>query len=313
MTNREDVTADLVVLRLQERGVSYLRFNTEDVLEHAQISLVPGAPDESTLTLRRGGVSLAEISAVWFRRPVAARATHVPDPTAARFAVQEGEAALRNLWVLLAHARWVSPADRLREAQPRLHQLAIARACGLEVPPTLVTNDPNRARAFVARYPVVVAKAIGVGHVADGQRDVALYATRLEREEIDMRIGDVASAPVLLQECIDKCADVRVTVVGERVFATEITVPGSSVLDWRSVPYEALRQRPTALPPAIEQGVVQLVRSLGLRFGAIDLARREDGSLVFLEINPNGQWGWIEQELGTPISDAIVDLLAADD
>jgi hypothetical protein len=34
---------------------------------------------------------------------------------------------------------------------------------------------------------------------------------------------------------------------------------------------------------------------------------------VFLEINPNGQWGWIEQELGTPISDAIVDLLSAVD
>lgn len=115
----------------------------------------------------------------------------------------------RNLWVLLAHARLVSPPDRLRAAQPRLHQLAMARACGLEVPPTLVTNDPDRARTFVARYQAVVAKAIGVGHVAHGQHDVALYATRLERGEIDTRIAEVASAPVLLQECIAKCADVR--------------------------------------------------------------------------------------------------------
>ena len=52
-----------------------------------------------------------------------------------------------------------------------------------------------------------------------------------------------------------------------------------------------------------------MVERLGLCYGAIDMILTPDGRYVFIEINPNGQYLWIEQETGLPISAAICDLL----
>lgn len=48
---------------------------------------------------------------------------------------------------------------------------------------------------------------------------------------------------------------------------------------------------------------------MGLCYGAIDMVVTPDERYVFIEINPNGQYLWVEQATGLPISDAICDLL----
>jgi glutathione synthase/RimK-type ligase-like ATP-grasp enzyme len=116
---------------------------------------------------------------------------------------------------------------------------------------------------------------------------------------------------MILQREITKRADVRVTVVGDRVFAAAISSQGSpeTEVDWRrggsgDLPYQAI-----TLPDSLSALCVQLVNSLDLRFGAIDLVWDEDGVFWFLEVNPNGQWAWIETRTGHPITAAIVDAL----
>ncbi|MGH3904027.1 MAG: ATP-grasp ribosomal peptide maturase, partial [Pseudonocardiaceae bacterium] len=94
-------------------------------------------------------------------------------------------------------------------------------------------------------------------------------------------------------------------VVGESVFATEIKNPGE--LDWRRS-HDNITYRPYELPDTVVAGIHRLMRSLGLVFGALDFVRTEHG-YQFLEINPNGQWGWIEHQTGQRISRALATTL----
>ncbi|MGH3833734.1 MAG: hypothetical protein ACRDRS_25405 [Pseudonocardiaceae bacterium] len=98
-----------------------------------------------------------------------------------------------------------------------------------------------------------------------------------------------------------KIADLRVTVIGESVFATRIDNPGE--LDWRRS-HDNITYRPCELPDTVLAGVHRLMRSFGLVFDALDFVLTDQGH-QFIEINPNGQWGWIERQTGQPLSRAL--------
>src|SRR5208282_439036 len=108
-----------------------------------------------------------------------------------------------------------------------------------------------------------------------------------------------------------KEADIRVTVVGKVVFATEIQSQDyeETETDWRRGGHVELVYRAHELPREITEKCVCLVRKFGLRFGAIDLILDRKGLYWFLEINPNGQWAWIQNRTGQPIAQAIVNEL----
>ncbi|NJR75066.1 MAG: hypothetical protein HC773_18390 [Scytonema sp. CRU_2_7] len=113
------------------------------------------------------------------------------------------------------------------------------------------------------------------------------------------------------QAYIPKRLELRITVVGQQVFAAEIhsQETNHTRYDWRRYDHHKTPYFPHELPPEVEQRCVQLVEKLGLCYGAIDMILTPDGRYVFLEINPNGQYLWIELATGLPISDAICDLL----
>jgi len=121
----------------------------------------------------------------------------------------------------------------------------------------------------------------------------------------------IALTAHLFQAKVAKEADVRVTVVGDQLFAAELSLTDGApigALDWRQH-HEYIRYRPCPVPSVVADGVADLVNRLGLRFGALDFILTPDGQWVFLEINPNGQWAWIERVTGLPISAALADLL----
>ena len=123
----------------------------------------------------------------------------------------------------------------------------------------------------------------------------------------------LALAPVTFQEKVEKVSDIRVTVVGDDVFAAEILSQGreSSKVDWRATDDPNLEHRVHELPSALVSRCRRLVSHLGLNFGALDLALKPDGTYVFFEINPNGEWLWLEDQLGFPLSERIATWLTA--
>lgn len=310
VTNEEDVTCDLVVIRLRARAIPYVRFNTDKFLIDSGFTWsIDGNHVLAELNGRRNTLDLSTVTAVWYRRPVSPRTpSAITHPGAADFATREAEACLRNLWSQLG-GLWVSPPAAIRAAEAKLEQLRRAVEVGLPVPATLVTDDPTRARDFCRVHRQIVAKSLGSAAVDHVHGRSVIFTTALHEEDFD-QLDAVALVPTLLQERIPKRCDLRVTIVGERVFAAEIHTPYEpDILDWRREPLERLAHTHHELPEKVARQVTALTKGFGLQFAAIDFVVEPSGRYVFLELNPNGQWGWIELSLGVPIADALVDLL----
>ncbi|MGH9524289.1 MAG: hypothetical protein ACRD3E_17330, partial [Terriglobales bacterium] len=191
--------------------------------------------------------------------------------------------------------------------------LAVAAGLGFTIPRTVVTNQPSRAIEFYNENGghIVSKNAEGLRVERNGEtRRVFTYPVR--RRDL-ANYQAVCQAPVVFQERIPKKIELRVTVVGRKVFAAGIASQNARQLqhDWRHYHDFGGDQYYSVydLPPKIEQLCVRVVEELGLCCGALDLIVTPDNEYVFLEINPNGQWAWIEDFTGMPIADAICDLL----
>jgi glutathione synthase/RimK-type ligase-like ATP-grasp enzyme len=150
-----------------------------------------------------------------------------------------------------------------------------------------------------------------MNRVKHPEGDKLIFTNRLEVEHLDL-LDQTKYSPSLFQRLLEKTVDIRVTVIGKKVFAVAIDSQSTveTRIDWRRGDSTNLRHTVLELPPDIESKCLQLVSTLGLNFGAIDLVLAPNGDYYFLEINPNGQWAWIEQLTGLPLTEALVDLLA---
>jgi glutathione synthase/RimK-type ligase-like ATP-grasp enzyme len=254
------------------------------------------------INLRQNGreISLSECRAVWWRRP----GSFAPDPAIKRpshveFIHNECAEAFAGLWNVLP-ASWMNPPQRDHAAARKVFQLKVAREVGLQIPQTLIANDVERARNFI--------EALGSERViykAFSATQAEWRETRLLGERELGLLDSVRYAPVIFQEYIEAAVDLRVTIVGEEIFAAAIHSQDSTYkVDFRMDMPNAMVEA-EKLPDDIDKMLRKLMRRLGLVYGAIDMRRTADGRYVFLEINPAGQWLFIEERTKQPITSAV--------
>jgi glutathione synthase/RimK-type ligase-like ATP-grasp enzyme len=193
------------------------------------------------------------------------------------------------------------------EAEHKLLQLATARRMGLTIPGTLVSNNPEDVRAAFLRFGgAMIAKPVRSGYVEVGEQPFAIYTSQVLAEHLESLEGAELS-PIIYQPLLEKRSDVRVTMVGDQLFAAEIDsqTDEAARVDWRRTENPGLPHRRTELPPSIREASSRFMRALGLQFGALDFVLTPSGDYVFLEVNPSGQWLWLDDRLGFGITDAI--------
>ncbi|MEZ7128723.1 hypothetical protein ACBR40_25620 [Nonomuraea sp. AD125B] len=268
------------------------------------------AGDRRRLLLDTGEhtVDLSEVTAVWRSRPSGPRAAaEVSEDSHREHARLQAEVMLDGVWSLLG-ARWLpgTRADELR-AHNKVFHLARAAALGFTVPDTIYTNDPARlAPAYEAAGGRLVAKQIAAERFRiDGEPHRA-YTTVVERRHLTSR-HRLRHEPVILQPYVDKAVELRVIVVGERALAAEIDVSASATArdDWRHYDNDRVRYGPHELPEDVARRCARLVADVGLTYAALDLIVTPGGEYVFLELNSNGAWGFVELWAGLPVSDTI--------
>jgi glutathione synthase/RimK-type ligase-like ATP-grasp enzyme len=243
-----------------------------------------------------------EVSAVWYRRPGRVQIDpSIRDPLDGSFAHNEWRQGIDGLFST-AFSRIVSPPLMQRAAiKPR--QLAVARDVGLAVPDTLITSDADEALAFVERH------RGGVVHKAMTAPPHRFIDARAWDPSAREHIAELSICPTIFQERVSGPGDVRITVVGDRVFAARIdTASGRAAVDSR-LDLDA-PCAPHALPDDVCAAILRLMRQLGLLFGTIDMKLTDGGEHVFLEVNPQGQFLYIEILTGMPIATAVADFLA---
>jgi glutathione synthase/RimK-type ligase-like ATP-grasp enzyme len=212
--------------------------------------------------------------------------------------------------------KWINTLDATIESSDRVRQLLAAKTVGFDIPPTLITNDSSAAKDFYHLHKGnIVLKALHRHSVLVGNTIYSAYARAINDSELLMLDNDLASAPCILQKRLAKKSELRVTVIGEEVFVAELGsnfLPEHHDVDIHHYLSDSCFpiQKIEHLPDEILNGCISLVKSLGLRYGAIDLAvEKGTNQLIFLELNPTGEWYWIEAKTGLKMTQAVADLI----
>jgi ATP-grasp ribosomal peptide maturase len=300
-----DPMADRVADALRARGSRFFRFDTADFPQRLQLEAeLDGHGWQCTVATKDEIVNLRDVTAVYVRRPRSFEPpAHLTSAEQWHSAI-ESRYAWGGLLASLPDIRWCNKPSRSADAAYKPRQLADFRSCGLTTPATLLTNSPNALRRFAAKVGRVVCKSIVVGVVRTDQTAQAVYTHLLTPDDLDDLAGVEYSAH-LFQEFINKEFDVRLTVIGDQFFAIRINAGSErACVDWRS-DYQFLTYDRIETPSDVRAAVNAYLKMTGLSFGAFDFSVTPEGVWNALEINPEGQWGWIEQETGAPITEAI--------
>jgi glutathione synthase/RimK-type ligase-like ATP-grasp enzyme len=300
-THRRGFEADAVIDVLNQRGVPFLRFNTDD--PSARLSLDPLNLSGCWLACDGRTANLLDFDAGWLQQDVPNPALDTSLTTLDRLGALNRFAALE---FLLSHASvdWLSRPSDVRGASNKLHQLTCAATAGFRVPATRVTNDLDAARSIPTEMGLVV-KNLASPWVS-GESGISLAYTR-EFDSSTVTAEQVGFAPLIYQERLLRRRDIRVVVVGERLFAAAMASDDTS--DARSVPLIETDYRPYELEATTAAKVSNLCRVLGLAYASIDLVEDVEGRLFFLEVNTTGAFLWLEKLCGFPIAETIADHL----
>ncbi|MEU6597817.1 ATP-grasp ribosomal peptide maturase [Streptomyces flaveolus] len=302
VTCLNDPTADVVINELHDRGVPVVRFDSGD-FPHALSVAATITTDglDGTLSTPTRTAELSQARALYYRRPSGFAYPHLSEQDA-RFAITQARYGLGGVLASLPGCLYVNHPWRIGDAEFKPAGLTAAAAVGFQVPPTLITTEPDVARAFIKRYGPAIYKPLATpAYFVDGVSNTVKVA-EVAVDDIDATVAGTAH---LFQQKVDKTADVRVTVIGSEVFAVRID---SDLLDWRT-DYSQLRYTPVTPPPRITDALYAYLARFGLVFGAFDFAIDRAGTWWFLECNPSGQWYWLEPETGLPMLAAMADLL----
>lgn len=303
-----DKPTDAVEQELISRNVPVVRFNTDSF------------PFDSSLTYKVAqgkGIALilnntSDFRSIWYRRFRSSKKPESMDP--AYFAFSEKESRYALIGSLLSLSREVptiNSPEAVWAAEHKPYQLAIAAQCGLKIPDTLISNLPSEAEAFFSVHqPDVITKPVRTGYIDDPESPKAIYTSKVNASHME-HISRLSVSPVTFQPLIHKHSDIRVTIVGGRIFTAEICsqTDRDATVDWRKTSNPDLPHQHHSLPNKLENKLLQFVKLLGLVYGAIDLILDTKGNYFFLEINPGGQWLWLDRILNLGITQSISDWL----
>lgn len=302
--SRDFYVTELVADAVAARGARPVRIDTD--LHPTTLDLSLSLGRDGAVTGRVGEVAVEDVRAVWARRLTTARLPDELDPAFAGAVLGECEAHWRALGDLLVDRVWVNPprAEAAVEGH-KLSQLRLARAAGLAVPPTLITNDPAEARAFFhAHGGDIIGKMLTpTSHNMSG-RDGFFHTQRLTDEHL-AHLDELRLGPMCLQPRIVPREELRVAWVDGVCHVGAIGGADAGV-DWR---LGGGAWRPGALDEGTTRALDALMRGMGLRYGAVDLMVPLAGPPIFLEVNPAGEWGMLSRDLGLPIAESLADAL----
>ncbi len=305
-------TVDRVAEALLKLGVQPFRLDTDKFPLQVQME-AHLSNRESIHSLKYGNdyISTEQVQAVWMRRIWQPQISKDLAPQFQTACIREAMAALNGFWDSLREVRWVDDLQQILAAENKLRQLRVAKEVGLVIPLTLVTNNPEEVREFF--YDIggkMVAKLLTPISYSMKSSPLFFYTSQVKEEDL-LDIETLRHSPMVFQEQIPKLRELRVVYVDGSIFtgALDASNYAASTVDWRRASAKDCTWEVHELPMEVVSRLKAFMAKLGLKFGAFDLIETPSRKYVFLEINPTGEWGMLERDLGYPISTAIANAL----
>lgn len=314
---QDHYTIDIVLRRLKELGKEAYRLDS-DRFSHQLTFDYSGAGSRLAFRLRPGtdiAFDTGEVEAVWYRKLWNIQPPPELDPEYLPIYFQEYDTMQQIFFDALEQVPWMNPMRRDHQVGGnKAMQLQAAGRSGLDVPLTLMTNDPKQVENFFYDQcnGRMIAKLHGTLSRSMKGTGAFLPTTQIHEQDL-VNLETLRYCPMIFQELVPKAYELRVAYVDGELFAGKIDASGSETgrTDWRAakdmrLPWEAYR-----LPEETARAVDRMMRDLGLLFGAIDIIRHKDGRYIFLEVNPQGEWGMLQRDLHYPIGETIAEKLVA--
>lgn len=307
LTQEMDLTADSVIKVLNDRDVPVFRYDTSYFPVTSSLTYKSERGGWTTVlrdrTYGQRELDLESIASIWYRRPTAFRFHEQVNGPFREFAQRESAHAVGGILTSLP-ILWVNRPDAESRADYKPFQLRLAKAAGLRIPDTLITNDPDEVKQFWSAYSgQIIYKALNSGLIREpGGWPGGLFTSPVAGLDEAM-LSRVTFAPCIFQERIAKAYDLRVTIIGDRLYPVRIDgndESGERALDWRACPVEvedSVVYSQTTIPAHIEDGLQRVMKGLGIAYGAADLVVTPEGEHVFLEVNASGQFAWLDDEI----------------
>lgn len=296
LTNSGDSTADYLLPRVDEAEIPHIRLDTDTMLDRVRVDFTPG---RARVCFDGVWYEPSSFANVWYRRPEALRSPSIPQSPEGKCVLDEWSHAIEGVLAHIPFSRWMNHPAANAAASRKLEQLTSASRFGLRIPDTLVTQCADAASAFAAKHDgFIVAKPLGRAYVErpGTDPDSLIFTNLVSREDLG-DLSDVVACPTLLQQMVRKHSDVRITIVDNAIFAVEMFArdsDGHQRCDIRRNNMTDVQYHPIELPNPLAKAIRYLMEHYRLRFAAVDMVRDLDGEWVFLEINPNGQWAWLD-------------------
>ncbi|MFC0313698.1 hypothetical protein ACFQNE_07205 [Gordonia phosphorivorans] len=314
LVHSDDPHLPLVTRHLDDWGVPHWDLAADLIGSEIHPSVEVGS---TRFAVDVGGWDWSRITTVWNRRVIVNPGWSTEPATDVMLEKHIHDQNLALVDGLLAsippEANWMNRIES-RFARSKVHQLRLAAELRIPIPETLVSSDPNQIRAFARTHRVsgIITKLIAPtpSRVPNGEEQFSIFTTEIDPDEV----GDSAlsSAVAIYQPKVRKTREARAIVVGNEVVccAFDTQQSAQTALDWRRYDFDAVPHYSIDLPSEFADRLVELVARLGLIYAAIDVAELPDGSWLMFEVNPAGQWAWLEELGGVPVGRTIAKWLA---
>lgn len=303
-----------VIETIASKGGHAIRFNTDRYPTGVRLTAYYGASSDERLTLtnEEGEFDLREVNAVWHRRlNFGAQLPAGLDKQLRHASLGEASAAAHGMLASLKAFR-LDDVRHIRHAENKQLQLQVARELGLDTPRTLTTNDPAAVRAYAKSCEDgMITKMLSSFAIYEEGKELVVFTNAVKPDDL-ADLSGLNLCPATFQELLPKSLEIRVTVVGQRVMSAAIDsqVSARAAHDWRRDGVRMIHDwQHYQLPLEVEEKILRLMAYFSLNYGAIDIILTPAGRHVFIELNPCGEFFWLERAPGLPISDAIADLL----
>ena len=310
----DDEGIHYVTEALQRKGTNVYRFNTNYYPTQIQLASHYINNTEQVKIISEDVIhDFAKFYAVWYRRILIGQ--EIPDDMADEYkipAIEESKSTFQGTLASWGIGKFVLDAVAdIRRADNKQLQLKVANRLGLHIPATLITNSAAEVRDFAQNFSAVVSKMQYAFSIYDGDDDeYRVYSQKWLPEELQEMAG-LEFSPMIFQEYVEKDCEFRVIIVGEQIFCGKIPSQQSEdgQADWRKDANLIDEIEVYELPASVKLKLLHLMDYFRLNYGAIDLIKTPEGKYVFLEINPVGEFSWLDKALGHKISEAIANVL----
>lgn len=293
ITSTIDCTVDYII----QKYCNVADFYRFDVDRFSEYKIIIGESEQWKIICEHWSLIKKDIYSIYYRKP------RIPDLSEFekeyQYMIARDMISVVNGLVDDFEGKVLSKPYLLRKTENKTFQLLYAKKNNLAVPGSYIGNSNNTAIEFLNDKSII--KPLTTGKLVLEDR-TEIYQTNYIKDLSE----DIALTPVYIQKYINKKYEVRMTYIDGTFFT--IRIDSEDKLDWRKN-YAGLKYSIIECPEHISNACMMLLKDFKLKYGAFDFIVDENEQWIFLEVNPNGQWQWLEQKIGIPISKRIVDYL----